>query len=679
LRTVQQEVCVFHQNSPNLRTITTNDVIGDWALNNNHIEHGAARRFVSTASDAPEEIYRERTANFASERDKYTQRWSRVANVRLALFALTLLSLGLGLWRDMPLLLWAALPLLAGFVAAVVQHRRLARFRHRYDELWQINAEGLKRLRRDWASLPLRAPRVTAIGDPLAIDLDLLGHASLQHLLNTAYTPVGQTTLERWLLGAAAPEVVCERQAAVAELASLIEFRDELALRGRRMSALQSDYEAFVRWAEAAPWLARRPALIWAARLLPLAAIATLLAWYAGWITYPLWALFILANMGITFATTKEVDAVLDQVSARQGVFRTYADIFHLLRGSSFTAPRLRRAQAELMAGDTSAENQMRRLQRIMALADLRMWLLYPPIQWLTLWNIHVLWLLERWQRRAGKHARVWLDTLGEVEALAALGTLKHDHPHWAFPELVEQEQTVIVGRALGHPLLAPHISVPNDVEIGPPGQFLLVTGSNMSGKSTLLRAIGVNIVLAQAGGPVSALLFRLPPTRLATSMRVQDSLEHGVSYFLAELKRLKSVVDAAEYTHAEGARTLVFLLDEILHGTNTAERQIAARAILRHLLGLGATGAVSTHDLTLVDTPALASRNQAVYFTETFTRGPNGPEIAFDHKLRPGIATTTNALKLMEIVGLRLDGTGEAAVARNTDQDAERPQALTA
>jgi DNA mismatch repair ATPase MutS len=191
---------------------------------------------------------------------------------------------------------------------------------------------------------------------------------------------------------------------------------------------------------------------------------------------------------------------------------------------------------------------------------------------------------------------------------------------------------------------------------VGPPGTFLLVTGSNMSGKSTLLRAIGVNVVLAQAGGPVCADDMAIPPLALATSVRVRDSLEYGVSYYMAELRRIKEVVDAATEARAEGKRVPFFLLDEILHGTNTSERQIAARRIIRHLLALGATGVVSTHDLTLADSPDLARVSQQVYFTEQFSRGPEGPVMRFDYRLRPGVATSTNALKLMEIVGLPVD-----------------------
>ena len=181
-----------------------------------------------------------------------------------------------------------------------------------------------------------------------------------------------------------------------------------------------------------------------------------------------------------------------------------------------------------------------------------------------------------------------------------------------------------------------------------------------MSGKSTLLRAIGVNIVLAQAGGPVCAAALRLPPLALATSMRVQDSLDQGVSYFMAELQRLKEVVDAAERVGSTGERTLLFLLDEILHGTNTGERQIAARRIILHLLNLGATGAVSTHDLMLAGAHGLSAVSQLVHFTEQFARGVDGLMMTFDYKLRPGIATSTNALHLMEMIGLPAVEEGE-------------------
>jgi DNA mismatch repair ATPase MutS len=289
---------------------------------------------------------------------------------------------------------------------------------------------------------------------------------------------------------------------------------------------------------------------------------------------------------------------------------------------------------------------------------------LFFPVEVVTLWNIHLLWLLERWQRDAGAYVRGWLVALGEMEALIALGTLHFDHPAWTFPELEKAPEAMagdtgslcVEGQDVAHPLLPPDRAVGNDVLVGPPGTFLLVTGSNMSGKSTLLRAIGVNCILAQMGAPVCAAQLRLPPLTVASSMRVQDSLAQGVSFFMAELQGLKAVVELAEARRADrraGEIPVLYLLDEILQGTNTAERQIAARHIIQRLLNTGAIGAVSTHDLTLAAAPELAAAATAVHFTESFTRGPEGPAMRFDYKLRPGIATSTNALKLMEIVGL--------------------------
>ena len=661
---------------------------------------------------SPTTTYERRCASFGRQRDEYNRRSNRNANVSLALIAVALVCLGAGLWRGAPLLLAGAALCGAGFIVSFVHHGRVDQVLRRYTELYAINEEGLRRLRRDWAALPLRQPpdtnrpehaerqgfvrafapfipavlasssvvqkaREQAADRPsFATDLDLFGHASLQHLLNTPSTPIGLALLREWLLAPAPHAVARKRQVAVAELAPLHDFRDDLALRGRLLGVAQPNYERFLRWAEGQPWLVRRSWLLRLARALPLITLALAAAQLFGLISAPLWLAGIAAGFALSKTIGRSVDALINEVAARQAVFATYAELFRLVEGQPFEAPVLR----ELQADGLHAAQQLRRLGQLMALADLRGWMFFYPIQLATLWNVHVLWLLERWQRESGGSARRWLMTLGTCEALAALATLAHDNPSWAFPDLSDARSdtngtqdapeaselgascfdpldAVLEARNLGHPLLPPDVCVGNDVAVGPPGTFLLVTGSNMSGKSTLLRAIGLNIVLAQAGGPVCATSLRLPPLSLATSMRVQDSLEQGVSYFMAELQRLKEVVDVAEQVRSAGERTLLFLLDEILHGTNTTERQIAARRIILHLLSLGATGAVSTHDLTLADAPELSAVSQPVHFTEQFTRGRNGLNMTFDYKLRPGIATSTNALHLMEMIGLPAAG----------------------
>jgi DNA mismatch repair ATPase MutS len=303
-----------------------------------------------------------------------------------------------------------------------------------------------------------------------------------------------------------------------------------------------------------------------------------------------------------------------------------------------------------LAANGASAPRSMRRLNRILGCAELRRGaaILHAPIQALTQWDFFVLFALEGWRRDAGRHVRGWLEALGELDALAVLAALRHDHPDWAIPEIVQDP--VYTGDALGHPLLATDQRVANDVAVGPPGSLLLVTGSNMSGKSTLLRAIGLNIVLAQAGACVCAARLRMPVVNLQTSIRVQDSLELGLSYFMAALARLKSVVDAAE--QSGDSRLLLYLLDEILQGTNSAERSVAVRAVARHLLDAGAIGAMTTHDLTLAGEEPLKSSAQLVHFTETVDA--NGV-MSFDYRLRPGLATSRNALRLMQMIGIEV------------------------
>jgi DNA mismatch repair ATPase MutS len=291
-------------------------------------------------------------------------------------------------------------------------------------------------------------------------------------------------------------------------------------------------------------------------------------------------------------------------------------------------------------------------------IADARHGSFHIVTQALLLWDVHALWLLERWQVGPGRRVRRWLEALAELEALAALAALAHDEPEWTFPRLVEEGPPVLAARALAHPLLAAGARVANDVTVGPPGTFLLVTGSNMSGKSTLLRALGVNVVLAQAGGPVCAADLELPPVLLGTSVIVEDSLGDGVSFFMAELLRLKQVVDLAEFAPAEGppagGRVLLFLLDEVLRGTNNRERREALRRVMAHLMARPAIGAVSTHDLELGDLPEIAGAAVPVHFRETIhPPGSGGPPMSFDYLLRPGPATTTNALRLLEAVGL--------------------------
>ncbi|HVF98695.1 MAG TPA: DNA mismatch repair protein MutS [Chloroflexia bacterium] len=604
-----------------------------------------------------QEVYDARCTVFAGRRDEISRRWNAVANVRLGAFVAAVACLGWGFWQDNGLVKIAGLLLLVDFFVLVRYHNLLGRQRRRYDELYNINNEARVRLHRQWTALPLRHSILPDPASPYAYDLDIFGRASLFQLVETVSTSMGESTLGGWLKQFAPVEVVRRRQGAVAELAPMVDLRDELALPGR-LANDRPDPEPFVRWAEGEPWLAKRPWLRWGAIADVVLLWVLLLAHFFGLIEYPLYLVLAAINLIAGLTIVKTVYTIMATASTREKAFGQYATMVELLSRPRFASPLLREMQARLLVNGEHAHVLMRKLHRLTTLTIPPSAQLYIVIQAFTLWDVHLLAAFEGWQAKAGKHAREWLDVLGEAEALSALSVLSHDNPGWTFPD-VDGDARSLEARGLGHPLIAPAVRVDNDVEVGPEGTFLLVTGSNMSGKSTLLRAIGVNIVLAGAGGPVCARWLRLPPVELWTSMRVQDSLEEGVSYFMAELKRLKQVVDAGRRLSG-GERRLFYLLDEILHGTNTAERQIAARRVVMYLVEQGALGAVSTHDLTFADSPTVAAAARMFHFTEIFSTGPGGPQMSFTYKLTPGIATSTNALKLMQIVGLDVGGEGD-------------------
>ena len=538
-----------------------------------------------------------------------------------------------------------------GFVVAIAWQYRVGLKRRRHTEQVAMAKEALARLRRDWTELPVRGPRPSA--SALAADLDLFGHASLQQLLNTPASPSGQQTLAAWLQTPAPPAAILARQAAVAELAAQPAWRAELELRGRIGELNQAHYERLVEWASD-----RQPNAI--PRWLPIVALILALftvigglAQISGLTSLPLGTIGLALNIIVTMLTSWRAEKIISRASLGRAAIESYAELFAHIAALPAQAEILRELQAKLRFEGQPAERQMARLGVWLSLGEMRQSPIYLALQLILLWNVQIADRLERWRLTVGPQTVDWLQTLGDYEALSALAGLAHDNPAWQYPHVSADAEPIFHAEGLGHPLLPSDRAVSNEVQLGPPGSFLFITGSNMAGKSTLLRSIGLNVVLAQAGAPVCAQVLRMPPLQMATSMRVQDSLESGVSYFMAELQRLREVVTLAEEAQAQGGPLVLFLLDEILHGTNSVERQIAARRIIRRLLDDGAIGAVSSHDLTLADGDELRSAAVAVHLRETIEATADGPLMRFDYRLRPGIATSSNALRLLALVGL--------------------------
>lgn len=597
--------------------------------------------------------YRARASAHAASRDVERRTSAVLSRWRLATF---LPAAALSIWGiagGRPIGFLSAGVLFLAFGILVVRHARVDERAARLDALRVVNERAIARIERRWEDLPAaEAPAdVTLEGHPYAIDLDLFGRASLFQWLGPAATSNGAVTLARWLLAPAPPAEIEARQEAVEDLAPRDSWREHLAafgVLGEHERAMPAS--SFLSWTES-----RTPPLpfygaIRAAVYVIVALLWTLIALDVLHVTkVALWPIPLVISIVLSFVTAAPLTHAFAAAGTGQYALKQYAPLFAHMVAVPFTGAKLSALQRRLQSDVEPAPASMRRLNRILDFAALRQSaaILHFPIQAFTLWDFHVLFALERWRRATGPHVRDWLEATGEIDALSLLAAARHDNPGWCRPQI--ETDRVVRGRALGHPLIPEDRRVANDVSVGPQGTVLLVTGSNMSGKSTLLRAIGLNTVLAQAGANVCAAELSLPPCELQSSIRIQDSLERGISYFMAALSRLKGVVDAAE--HQPSGRVLLYLLDEILQGTNSAERAIAVQAVARHLLDAGAIGVMTTHDLSLADEEPLRSAAVLVHFTEIVD---DDGSMRFDYTLRPGIATSRNALRLMRLIGIR-------------------------
>jgi hypothetical protein len=573
-----------------------------------------------------------------------------IATARLGLAAVAIaLLMGVVWWRlEAPG--WAALGVVvAAFVALVLVHGRVLDARDRAAAGMRFHERGLLRLDHAWDKLPAGSARFRTPDHPYAGDLDVFGRASLMQLVDATETAPGEEKLAGFLsspVSGAWPDAVLARQQAVRDLAPRTAFREALATAAGVLADEKPPVAPLLAWAEAEDAPSAAAAVLgW---LVPAVAVAVIVLAPLLHVRGAVVSLVVLAEIALGFVVGGRYGPTLAAVSARESSATRWREMVAAIEREAFEAPLLVQLRDRLTSGQRRASEEMTALARIVGFVDARRnevfrFLIGPFL----FWDVHCAGALGRWRGRAGRHLREWLDALAEVEALASLAAFASEHPEFAWPDLAPD--AMLEATALGHPLLPDGRRVGNDVSLPSGDRALVVTGSNMSGKSTLLRALGVNAVLAFAGAPVCARSLRIGPARVATCMRIDDSLEQGISHFYAELRRLKRVLDLAREAKAAGGAAL-FLLDEILHGTNSRERVIGAQAVVRELLSLGALGAVSTHDLGITALEReLGDRVANVHFEEQV----HGEAMTFDFVLRPGVVQSSNALRLMRAVGI--------------------------
>jgi hypothetical protein len=538
---------------------------------------------------------------------------------------------------------WLLILPLVGFAAVIIAHDRALQRGLRMRRSVAFYERGLARLEDRWQAKGVSGEAYRDPQHPYSDDLDLFGRGSLFELLCTARTRAGEETLVAWLLAPATPEVIRARQQAVEELRGRLDLREDLALLGETVRS-SVDQEAVAAWGAAPVRLHGRWVPIVAA-VLSVPTIAAAIWWLMGNGILP-FVVALAVGQAFAFPFGDRVRKVVRDVDRPARELALFAGLLRRMEAERFECPLLRDLAAELAVSGQPPSQELARLERLVGYLQAQRNGVFAltGLGLMLMWSLQLAFAIEAWRAQSGPRLARWIAAVGEFEALTALASHAYEHPGDPFPEIVETGP-LFDAEGLGHPLISEAVAVRNDLHLGTDLRLFMVSGSNMSGKSTLIRAVGVNTVLALAGAPVRARRLRVSPLAVGASIRIQDSLQEGISRFYAEILRLRQVV---ELSH--GSLPLLFLLDEILHGTNSHDRRIGASAVVRALVRDGAVGLMTTHDLALaqiVDDPALQAVNG--HFEDQIEDG----KMQFDYHLRPGVVQKSNAIELMRSVGL--------------------------
>ena len=617
--------------------------------------------------------YRRRLLEHERRAERLRAMHLRLGYVRLALVAAFLAAAWFGVFlKEGPR--WMVLVPMALFVVVGVWLGRVSRrlgVARRAAEMYRL---GMARMEDRWVGLEVREVpgalsaemRAKVSASLYAGDLDIVRPGGVFELLCRARTRMGEETLLSWLLEPAGVDEILARQAAVEELRRRVDFRERMGVVGET-AAVGVQAEALREWAEAEDVLTQAW-MPWVAAVLAVLAVAT------GWVAILLLAgetvgRLTTAEAGLGFAAVllvekavrrpfeKRMEAVLGGTDGALKNMQLLASLLEVMEGERFASARLVEVAWKLrshdVAGAGSASGAIGRLAKLGEWRDSMDNMMVRGVNLPLMYSVQVAWAVQRWRRRHGGAVRLWIEAVGEMEALLSLAGFAYEHPADVFPEFVEggaatAQAACVEAEEMGHPLIAASKCVRNSLRIGGETRVLLISGSNMSGKSTLMRTVGVNTVLAMCGAPVRAKRLRLTPLQIGASLLVNDSLQEGHSRFYAEIEKLGRICALAE----AGGAGVMFLLDELLQGTNSKDRLVGAEGVVRALVEAGAIGVVTTHDLALAEMEGIAAgamRN--MHFQDQIVDG----EMRFDFTLREGVAMKSNGVELMRLIGLKV------------------------
>ena len=604
---------------------------------------------------AVRDLYVERLEQRRKSIAMLRERERKISAFRLVSIAATI-AVAFWDWR-------AALVTLAAFIVLVILHERAIRTRTRAENGAKFYERGLARIDDTWPGLGDAGTDFADDHHPYSGDFDLFGRGSLFELISVAVTPAGRRRLATWLKEPSRDaEEIRARQAAVLELREKVDLREDVAIEAAesarevesakldawgamesvRLSAIERFGAVALPAATVVLFLITLPSLI--AKLIGMTHPEASLGSIANFPATPLVILIVITAFFARHLHPR-VEPVIAAVERAEPALALLAGVLARIERESFTSERMRTLHDRLRGSDLGASEEIRKLRKLVALLDARRNQFFAPFAALLLWTVHVALAIERWRMRSGSRIGDWIEAVAEMEALGSMASFAFEHPSYAMPELVS-DGPLFDARDLGHPLIPADRRVTNSIAMNETLRLLVVSGSNMSGKSTMMRSAGIAAVLAMAGAPVCASSLRLSTMQVGASIRIADSLQENASRFYAEILRIRQVLEMST------RGPLLYLLDEVLAGTNSHDRRIGAEAIVRGLVERGAIGLVSTHDLALAQiADSLAPKGANVHFEDHI----EGGKVVFDYRMRPGVVTKSNALELMRSVGIEV------------------------
>ncbi|HZK44448.1 MAG TPA: hypothetical protein VFC73_09245 [Syntrophomonadaceae bacterium] len=536
---------------------------------------------------------------------------------------------------------------LVAFVMVIVQHEKLRKLKDLTFSLTSINKRAIDRINWEWVDFTDSGEEYIDQNHSYSVDLDIFGQASIFQWINNTFTFLGRKFFKNVLIE---PEKdvlkIKERQGAINELAVKLDWRQHFLAQGSSIENAQNNPEWLFEWAEKVNTIFRNPWLIWGVRLITLATIVSILSIFLIDKRFFNITVILLLTQFMLFLIGLRINSKYAIIALQKDTISTFQKLLKMIETENFESKYLSELKSSLI--DSNGNYASKQIKELSFIVDMMSYKDVPLISFILnvffLVDYHCTIPLEKWKEKSGFNLRKWLNVIGKFEEISSLAIIRYDNPSWCSPQFADAKQNIFA-QDMGHPLLSSDARVCNDLAIKGSGHVLLITGSNMSGKSTLLRTVGVNSVLAYTGAPVCASVFKCSIMDIHTSMRVSDNLEKNISSFYAELLRIKTIIQAVN-----NSKTVLFLLDEIFKGTNSKDRHIGAAVVIKKLSEMGAVGLVSTHDLELSELETDKTVNiENYHFSESYLNN----QIIFDFKLRPGVSETTNAIYLMKMLGI--------------------------